>query len=414
MINVDPSRVVVVHERLTELGGSERVVAELAKLWPSCRLLVPIADKRLVPQEMFGGVSPQVSPLQRLYRGGGNYAHLLGLLPVAMATADLADADLVITSHHAFANRVRAPEHVPVISYTHSPARWMWDPQLRRGEVGGRVGGAGLAAFAKTQRRADYRAATRLAGVIANSTAVADRIARWWGREAVVVPPPVDVARFRPAPHASRESFFLLAGRLVPYKRPEIAAAAARQAGVHLVVAGEGRAQDAVARAGGAAVTFVGRPDDQTLLDLYRRCQALIFPGEEDFGIVPVEAQACGTPVVALGVGGACDSVIDGVTGTLVPQRRNRTDQVNAFAQALAQFDAGRFDPVVIRRHAEQFSPEQFALRLESAVAQLLDRWADQRVGRPARPQSRRALVAASMPRWGGHSSQSLPVRVRR
>lgn len=414
---LEHGRVVLVHERLTELGGSERVVAELARMWPQARLLVPVADPEAVPAALFGSVSPQVSALQRLYRGGGSYAHLLALLPLAMATADLQDADLVLTSHHAFANRVRPPRSVPVISYTHSPARWMWDPQLRRGEVGGRVGGAGLAGFAATQRRADRRAAARLAGVIANSTAVAERILRWWGLNALVVAPPVDVERYRPSPSTRREDFFLLAGRLVPYKRPEVAAAAARRAGVRLVVAGEGRARDAVARAGGSAVCFVGRPDDATLRELYQRCQALVFPGEEDFGIVPVEAQACGTPVVALDAGGARDSVIDRVTGILVPPRQAVADQIDAFAAALAGFDANRFDPLAIRRNAEQFSPDHFARRFDAAVAQILERWADQQAALPRRRRTRTQTwvqrAGDALPRWGGPAPELSPVRVR-
>ena len=152
-------------------------------------MFAPIGDRQVASADI-GDTPLSFSALQRLYRGDGRYAHLLPLLPRAMASADLGDADLVITSHHAFANRVRLPRGTPVISYTHSPARWIWDPSTRQGEMGGRLGGAALGAFAATQRRADKRAAGRLTGIVANSTAVADRVARWWGRDSIVVPPP--------------------------------------------------------------------------------------------------------------------------------------------------------------------------------------------------------------------------------
>ena len=361
------ARTALVHERLTEYGGSEAVVEHLAALCPDSTLFVPVAD----PALRFAGLARTpvtTSPLQRLYRGGGHYAHLLPLLPAAMATADLGTPDVVVTSHHAFANRVRVPAGVPVVSYTHTPARWMWQREMRAGE-GGPAGRAVLAAFAATQRRADRRAAQRAHTIVANSHAVAQRVRGWWGREAVVVPPPVDVETYHPDRGVEREDFFLLAGRLVPYKRPDVAVEAARRAGVRLVVAGEGRARAECERLAGPRTEFLGRVDDATLRDLFRRCRALVFPGLEDFGIVPVEAQACGAPVVALGVGGACDTVLPGVTGELVAPG---PDLAGAFADALTAFDAGRYDTQRLRRHAENFSAAAFRERMARVVARAL------------------------------------------
>lgn len=361
------ARTALVHERLTEYGGSEAVVEHLAALCPDSTLFVPVADPAL---RLAGLARTPVatSPLQHLYRGGGHYAHLLPLLPAAMATADLGTPEVVVTSHHAFANRVRVPDGVPVVSYTHTPARWMWDAGMRAGE-GGPAGRAALGAFAATQRRADRRAAQRAHTVVANSRAVAQRVRDWWGRGAVVVPPPVDVESYRPDPTVGREDFFLLAGRLVPYKRPEIAVEAARRAGVRLVVAGEGRALPACERVAGPRTEFLGRVDDATLRDLYRRCRALVFPGHEDFGIVPVEAQACGAPVVALGVGGALDTVVPGVTGELVAPD---LDLAAAFVTALAAFDGRRYETARLRRHAEGFSAAAFRERMARVVDRAL------------------------------------------
>ena len=358
-------RVAIVHERFTETGGSERVVEQMHAIWPHATVHAAVVDHSALPPGL-ADADVQPTGLQRMYRGGPGYAHLLPLLPWAMAHIDVGDVDLVVTSHHAFANRVSVPEQCLVLSYTHTPARWIWDRRLRAYE-GGFGSQFGLAAFAATQRKADRRAAQRPDAILANSTHVANRVERWWGRSSTVLHPPVDVSRFTPDPSVTREDFFLLAGRLVPYKRPEVAAAAARHAGVKLVVAGEGRSKGAVIDAGGSHVEVLGGVDDSTLLDLFRRCKALVFPGEEDFGIVPVEAQACGAPVIALGVGGALDSVIDGVSGCLVPPAQPG-GEVAALARHLATFDSGLYDPGAIRQHAEKFSPENFRAGMLRAV----------------------------------------------
>jgi glycosyltransferase involved in cell wall biosynthesis len=159
-----------------------------------------------------------------------------------------------------------------------------------------------------------------------------------------------------------------LAGRLVPYKRPEVAVAAATRAGVRLVVAGAGRSRRAAVGASGPGITFLGQVDDDELADLYRRCTAVVMPGEEDFGIVPVEAQACGTPVIAVRAGGAVESVVDGVTGVLYEQ--TAPDETSALADALATFDPARFDAAAIRGHAERFS----AARFRDAISELVAR----------------------------------------
>jgi glycosyltransferase involved in cell wall biosynthesis len=361
------ARVALVHERLTEIGGSERVVEQLARLCPNSSLFVPIADPTLRLNGL-SDISIQTSGLQRLYAGGEHYAHLLPLLPMAMCNADLGQPDVVVTSHHAFANRVRVPSGVPVVSYTHTPARWMWQAAMRAGE-GTLVSRSALAAFSATQRAADRRAAARAHTIISNSRAVAHRVSLWWGRQAVVVPPPVDVVGFHPDPFVERENFFLLAGRMVPYKQPQVAVEAARRAGVRLVVVGDGRMRAECERVAGPRTEFLGRVDDATLLDLYRRCRALIFPGHEDFGIVPVEAQACGAPVIALGVGGVLDTVVPGVTGQLIDPRG---EVVGNLAAAMIAFDPRSYSPFVIRRHAERFSEYAFHSRMASVLSDVL------------------------------------------
>ena len=357
-------RVALVHERFTDFAGSEMVVEQLAREWPGAPVLAPITRMESIP----GPLRRQVRPgaLTRFTTAGGAYAHLLPALPVAMRRLDTEGADVVVASHHAFATQVVHSTDVPVIAYVHSPARWVWDASMRRGEVGGRLGDAALGVFSAGFRPVDRRAAEKVHTMVANSRAVAGRILNWWGRESVVVHPPVDIARYQPDPDVAREDFFLMAGRLVPYKRPELAVAAAARAGVRLVVVGEGRARAECERIAGPDTQFLGRVDDATLLSLYRRCRALVMPGIEDFGIVPVEAQACGTPVIAAAEGGALDTVLDGETGELVDIADDGAEE--RWVDVLRRFQASDLDPATIRHHAESFSRARFRERMHAIV----------------------------------------------
>lgn len=359
-------RVAIVHERFTETGGSERCVEQIHHIWPSAVVHVPVLRRDALPPGLRDS-DVRTTGLQRLYRGSRAYAPLLPLLPVAMRTIDVGDVDLVITSHHAFSNRIRARAGTPVVSYTYTPARWLWEPAMRRHEAGGALGRMALAAFALSQQRADRVAAHRATGIIAISRHVAARIERWWGLHADVVHPPVDVGFYTPDPAIRREDFFLWAGRLVPYKRPQIAVAAADLAGARLIVVGDGRARAAVEAVAGRRTEVLGAVDDVTLRDLYRRCRALVFAGEEDFGIVPVEAQACGTPVIARGIGGVLETVVDGETGVLY-----HGDGPEPLAAAIRAFDPTMFEARRIRQLAEAFAPHRFRAAFLAATSRIL------------------------------------------
>ncbi len=358
-------RVSLVHERFTEYAGSEAVVEQLARTWPDAPIFAPIARPGVLPADLEQRV--HTTRLSGLLRGS-TYAHLLPALPIAMGRLSLPPSDVVIASHHAFATQVVRATSAPVVAYVHSPARWVWDPSMRDGEAGKRLGAAALGAFSTVFRPLDRGAAARVHTLVANSRAVAARIRDWWGREAMVVHPPVDTEFYTPDPDVPREDFFLLAGRLVPYKRPDLAVRAAKRAGVPLVVAGEGRARAEVEHMAGPGTRFVGRVDDAALRDLFRRCRALLMPGVEDFGIVPVEAQACGAPVLAVDAGGAQDSVVPGLSGELVPAAGASHDDVDEWARQLAAFDGAAYDPVAIRAHAESFSRTRFRTAMADVV----------------------------------------------
>lgn len=369
-------RAAIVHERFTELGGSELVVAHFHAGYPDAPVHTTVVDPTVVPEALGGADLRAASHLRRLYRGGTGYAHLLPLLPGAMRSIDFApDVEVVLISHHAFANQsVRAvPRGAETVSYVHTPARWMWEPAFLSNEIGGRIGRAGLGAFARWQRRSDRAAAAAITRILANSTHVAGRIERYWGREAIVVHPPIDTEWFHPDPAEASgdgQPFFLYAGRLVPYKRPDVAVRAAVRAGVRLVVAGGGRWLPHIRSLaeGHPNVEVRGPVALEELRRLLRTTTALVFPGEEDFGMVPVEAQACGTPVIALGTGGVLDSVVDGTTGVLYRAGEGPDGDVAALAEAMRTFDRARFDSSAIRHHAQSFSAARFRQQLAEQV----------------------------------------------
>jgi glycosyltransferase involved in cell wall biosynthesis len=363
-------RVAIVHERFTEWAGSERVVEQLHAMWPEAPIHAAVVDRAVLPESM-RDADIRPTPLQRLYRGGRGYAHLLPLLPLAFRRIDLRGVDLVVVSHHAFANRVRPPSGVPVLSYVHTPSRWIWDPAELTGEVGGAAGRAALALYARVLRAGDRAAARRMSEVVANSDYVAEKVHEYWGRNATVVPPPVDIDWFTPDPEVEREDFFLFVGRLVPYKRPELAVTAARRAGVKLVMVGDGRLRGRLESIAPPNVQLLGAGDPLMLLDLYRRCRALVFPGVELFGIVPVEAQACSAPVIARGAGGALESVVHGTTGVLYQSMPDR--ETDTLATVLEDFDDRAYDSRRIRRNAERFSAQRFRTDLLEKIDWLLE-----------------------------------------
>jgi glycosyltransferase involved in cell wall biosynthesis len=361
------SRVAVVHERLTEIAGSEHVIEQLAIEWPDAEVYTSIARQEGIPAGLTR--PPRTTWLDKPYHALGerSYAPLMPFMPRAFRSLPITGVDAVIASHHAFATQAVFSTDAPVIAYVHSPARWAWDASLREGEGGGRLGATILTGLAAVARRCELAAAPRLHTIVANSSAVSERISQWWGRDSVVVHPPVDTDGFTQDASVHREDFFLLAGRLVPYKRPDLAVRAAAEADVPLVVAGDGRAMQACRELAGPKTTFLGRVPHDDLVDLHRRTRALLMPGVEDFGIVPVESMATGTPVIALGAGGALDTVKPELSGILVPSGTD--DEIAAgFATAMRTFDPSAFDRDEIRSWALGFSRNDFRRRMRDVV----------------------------------------------
>ena len=366
------TRIAIIHERLTEFAGSEQVVVQLAEEWPTAKIHVPIAVE--TPQTAALADRIVVSGTDRVHAAIGRRSHapLLPLFPPAFRRMRFDDdVDAVVISHHAVACAAVDATDKTTVAYVHSPARWAWDAEMRRGEASGIAGRTALAALATMVRRNESAAAPKLSAIVANSTTVRQRVEQWWHRDAHVIHPPVDTEHYTLDPSVEREDFFLLAGRLVPYKRPDLAVAAAARAGARLMVAGDGRMAAECRALAGPETTFLGRVSDEDLLSLQRRARALVMPGIEDFGIVPVEAMACGTPVIAIGAGGALDSVVPGLSGALV-RPGSDADVVEGFASALREFDDDAYDAGQIRKHAEQFSRQRFREQMRALVDSLV------------------------------------------
>jgi glycosyltransferase involved in cell wall biosynthesis len=357
-------RVAVTHEWLTIPGGSEQVVAQVLELFPHAELFTSIYDPEPWP-ELIAGRPVHTSFLNRLPGARRHYPKLLPLMNLAFESFDLSGFDLVVSSNHACAKNVVVPPGARHVCYCHTPMRYAWDPRLLAGEGLGSVAGLAARALLPRLRRDDFLAAQRPDTILANSTTVAERVARHWRREAGVLHPPVEVDRFLTL-RRTPSDYYLVLGRVVPYKRVDLALRACARLGRRVVVAGGGRALDAARAVAGPGAELLGRAPDAALPGLLAGARALLFCAEEDFGIVPVEAMAAGVPVIAYGVGGARDSVIDGETGVLFDDQTE-----DSLMAAIERFEALSFDEDALREHAQEFGPERFRTELAEHVLAL-------------------------------------------
>jgi glycosyltransferase involved in cell wall biosynthesis len=297
-----------------------------------------------------------------------HYRQYLPLFPTAIEQFDLDHYDLVISTSHCAAKSVVVPGRAAHVCYCHSPMRYAWDQfnAYFGPEIVGPTRSKWLRPALARMARWDRDTAGRVDRYVANSHYVAGRIRRYYNRGSTVVYPPVDTAFYGPDPGVRAEARFLVVSALVPYKRLDVAIAACARVGVPLTIVGRGPEMECLQALAGtlrADVAFAGWIDDADVRDLYRRSRAVIMPGVEDFGMVPVEAQACGRPVVVLGEGGALESVVDGVTGIHV-----RDASVEAFADALNDISMRTWDSAAIRAHAETFGKERFQRDIRQVI----------------------------------------------
>ena len=344
-------KVALVHDWLTGLRGGERVLEQLCLLYPDADIFtlvhVPGSAGPIIERHRIA-----VSFLDRFPKR--YYRNYLPLFPLAIESFDLKAYDLVLSTSHAVAKGVKARLH---ISYIHTPMRYVWD-QFEAYFGPGRSGfltRTAARAVAPWLRSWDVRSTARAHGLIANSKFVADRIRRFWSREAdAVVYPPVDTARFAPAAEGP-DTYALVVSALVPYKRVELAVSAFSRLKRPLWIAGDGPELQKLRAMAGPSVRFLGAVPQDALPGLYARARFFVLPGEEDFGIAPVEAQAAGRPVLALGKGGALETVIENETGVFFPE-----PTVASLLDGIALIDKLQPDPTRIRAHAERFDARRF------------------------------------------------------
>jgi glycosyltransferase involved in cell wall biosynthesis len=352
-------RLALVHDYLLVMRGAERTFAAMADAWPEAPIVTLLYDEAGT-EGRFAGRSITTSGLQRLPVHQSNFRALLPVFPTAIRRLDLTGFDCVVSSSGAFAHGIDPPPGAKHVCYCHSPLRYAWhEREVAFAEVSPALRPV-LELVLRRQRNFDRRAAQAVDRYVANGEITRQRIQRFWGRDADILHPPVDVERFRigePGEHV------LFVGELVRHKRPEVAIEAAAAAGRRIKVVGGGPELARLRARFSGHAEFLGRVGDRELAELYAGAAALVVPNVEEFGIASVEAQAAGRPVIAVDAGGARETVVPGRTGLLVPN-----GDPSALARALRE-DLDRFDPHEIRAHASRFSRARFQAGLREIVA---------------------------------------------
>ena len=351
-------KVGIVHEWLASYAGSERVVEQMLEVYPQASLytlvdFLPESERSWLDDRLV-----TTSFLQRLPLARRRFRGYLPLMPLAIEQFDLSGHDVVISSNHAVAKGVLTRADQLHVSYVHTPIRYAWDLQhqyLRETGLDRKLRGLLVRIVLHYLRLWDRASADRVDVFVANSHYVARRIWKTYRRPAHVVYPPVDVDRFAFCEH--KEDFYVTASRLVPYKKVDLVVEAFNRLGRPLVVIGDGPDFQKIAAGAASNVQMLGYQSQPQMESYLRRAKAFVFAADEDFGITPVEAQACGTPVIALAKGGALETVVDGVSGLFFAEQTPAS-----LVAAVEQFEARQreFEPESIRAHAEQFRPERF------------------------------------------------------
>ena len=354
-------RVLIVHDYLIQRGGAERVVDALLDIYPDAMLATSVISDDY--RRHHDGRRITTTFLQRVPGAEPAFRALLPLYPAAFRRMRLPASDLIIISSSGFAHHAALAAKAPVLVYCHTPPRFLWRPGQYFGDR--RMARMVAEPVLARLRRLDREAARAPQQYLANSRTTAERIRQIYHRDAPVVYPPVAVDRFRP--DRERDDFYLVVSRLLDYKRVDLAVAACTRLGRRLIVVGDGPSAARLREVAGPTVEFRGAQGDDVVTDLMERCRAFFFPGEEDFGISPVEAMAAGAPVIAFNRAGATETVLDGETGLLFPEQT-----VDAVVQAIERLEAGTWPAERNRARAEDFRPERFADGIRGHADELL------------------------------------------
>lgn len=360
-------QIAIVADWLTTIGGAEHVVRELLRIYPHAHLFTTVTGGPLIRH--FFDRQIEVTPLQFLYRLFHSHQLLLPLLPYAVENIDLTSYDVIISSSHAIAKGIVPPPHAKHITYCHTPMRYAWEMEEQYLDDFGipNIGKLIARAMLKKMRRWDLTTAKRTDVFIANSSITAERIQRIYNRKSVIIHPPVDERFFACHDQARsierRFPYYLAVGRLVPYKRFDLLIETANALNIPLKIVGEGREEKRLKNLAGPTIEFLGHMPDKDLPLLYAGAKALLFPPLEDAGVVPLEAQACGIPVIAYAEGGVRDTVKEATTGIFFTQQ-----STTSLKDALKRFDRMTFDSQIIRNHARNFSAQKFRENIDVVV----------------------------------------------
>lgn len=364
-------RVAIVHDWLTNMGGAEPTVLKLHQLFPNAPIFTSVYDKEHMPA--FADCDVRTTWMQKVLPKFIRYKHVLWpvLRPFAFRSLDLSKYDVIISSASAEAKAVKKRPNAVHICYCHTPTRYYWSHynEFKRDFNFGILTSLirpFIPLFVWWMRKLDLKAASGVDYYIANSHETQARIKKYYGRDSTVIFPPVDTKRFEQKPSgAVKRQGFLMWSRHVPYKRFDLAIKACNQFGLPLTIASSGPETKRLQKLAGPTVTFVGRVSDHEIVRLAHTHQALLFPGEEDFGLVPVEAMAAGTPVIAYGRGGALDYVVPGKTGILFDKQT-----IGSLVGAIKKFQKTKFNHEHIHEYSKQFSQERFAKEIRDFVKQ--------------------------------------------
>jgi glycosyltransferase involved in cell wall biosynthesis len=354
----------VVHDYFTQLGGAEKVAEELYNMLPGSDLFATVALRSKMPDTL-QNVPIRTSWMQHLPKLDKLYRLYFPLYPFAVSSLDLAEYDLVISSSSGYVKGVRAHPDAVHVCYCHTPMRWVWsfDSYSARESFDGGLRMV-LGTMIRGLRVWDIEAARQPDHFVANSKVVAARIERAYGRYAEVIFPPIDVHRFKVL--HEQDDYYVVLSRLVPYKRIDLAVSAFTRMGKKLVVIGCGSASEALKAEAGPTIEFVGRASDSDVERYVSKCRALIFPGEEDFGMAPLEVAAAGRPTIAYRAGGAVETILEMETGLFFNEQTT-----NSLIDAVDRFERQDWSPSLIRNHAEGFSQEIFQDRFKSFLIRI-------------------------------------------
>jgi len=361
-------RIAIVCDWLTNWGGAERVILAMHRLWPEAPIYTSLYNAKKVPG--FEDADVRTSFLQKIPGAKSHHQRHLVQMPGAFESFDLSEFDVVVSSSHSCAKGIITKPETLHVSYCHSPPRYLWDgahQYVKEYPLPGLIKNTVLPSFLHDLRIWDRAAADRVDHYVANSHFVARRIKKYYQREAEVIHPPVDLVDFEPT---KKEDFYVAVGRLIPYKRFDLVVEAFNALKKPLKIIGVGNQMKSLMKQAGSRVEFLGKVSEDDLQNYYRRARGLIFPQIEDFGIVPLEAMAQGTPVIAYAQGGALETVEDGVSGHYFHEQ-----SASALQEAVIAFEKMDFDPSQVRAQAEKFAPDEFARQLSDEVNRAWLHW---------------------------------------